>query len=1021
MKRVKNILCGIIGAVLICLCMVAAIGCSGCNSCGGHRHTYAAEWSRDEVNHWHDATCGHSDEKADLGTHRDVNNDEKCDICGANLAQKSETPNVLDTGNRDENPPPEFGRVFEAAASRFAVGTKLKEYREGVKYGLYAETATDTDYFAATERGFEQKLGTAGNKGVYISLELLKGNIEGSFEVSADKMGSKWDVIQIKSGGKTVFAVRTDDDGESFIKKFNGGTESVNFYVVPKAGTVYKVTYRLTAGKDGNYALTLKISGETFVENFSLGVKRVESIYLTSSNGGSDPAKARLLTIDNVIICGVEMTEDEYRRAVQTEIDDLYAEMTDTTVGTHTRNAAAIKSAHDAIDLSDINGTEALKQEVIRFRSLKTSIDSDEKISAAIDGFFADLEGVKSERAADYAINRRSFVALIAEYESADFTSAASVNEVANRFFEFEAELAKINTDKMEISAYAGGRHADIANYAAADLQELDDSDLEEVIADIKSAAIATLADGITERDGYADETSPDYYRTVIDARVAAVQGTIRAKINDAGRDIGDLKRDAEREYFEFVANEIDLISRNDGEFAAELAAEAPALDLDGCTKAGAIFKAIAAAKADFSLWLEEKLSSKEYDITVYATINGENSGSVTVKVRYGQALSLEDLPDPTAARDDYLIDPDDGRYYTEKPFDTDRTFDGTDGVYSNYTLYVKIVKAAWAPEERFTFSYSTLEREYGLRTEDDGAALPAGVMKGAGNGFLTIAPEEKGTVSWRNSTRGYIENKNDGLTVAFIASGKLIIKAASTGTYNVSRLGVRDSKGNWLSADKITGTAEKVVSGEESGSYSFTNTTEVTFEFVVPKAGVYTISCPSSVTGRGARIHSVVQVIDTRKVKAEGTTGATLYLIYLTSLTTTVVQTWDNGWKTDETLASQCRAYFKNSYGDFDIKYDNGTLDTSDDITPVIAKAESGTYIRFTLSKSAVVTVYYTYNEGGTKTKGFMVDNENTDWPAVAERGEVAAKSLGAMSAGEHVLERAGEIGFCYILVKEI
>lgn len=1119
MKKWRTALSALIAAAVMGVCAGAAVGCGSCNGCGGHQHTYAAEWSRDDVNHWHDATCEHSDKKSELGTHRDVNNDGKCDFCGANLAPNSDENQGenVNNGNQNENQgngnteetPPEIGRVFEASAADFAAGTKLKEYKEGIKYGLYAETATATDYFAATENGFEQKLGTAGNKGAYISLALLKGDIEGSFEVSADKMGSKWDIIQLKSGGKTIFAVRTDDDGESFIKKFNDETESVNFFTAPKAGTVYKVTYKLTAGEDGNYSLTLTISGETFVENFALGVKTVESIYLTSSNAGSGTQKARLITIDNVVIDGVEMTVDEYRLAMQSEIDEAYIQMS----GTHTRNAATIKAAYGAIDLSKLTESVDLRQKVSEFKLLQSSIDSDEKISSAIAEFLSDLESVKDEKANCYAINSASFNALIAEYKSTDFASATSVNAVEERFAEFETELAEINTDEKEIEAYASVRQSDISNYGAEDLAALDDKDLEEVIADIKATAISALSDGILERDGYADAASQNFYKTVIDLKVAAVQNSIRAKINDASRDIRDVIDDARIEYSEFVSDAIDLISRNDSAFAAELTAEAPILDVGGCEKAGAVAKALAAAKVNFSLWLADRLAAKQYDITVYATIDGVNSGSVTVKIKYGEALTLEDLPDPTEERDDYLIDPDDNRYYTE-PFNPDRTFNGTDGVYANYTLYVKIVRAAWAPEETFEFSYAPLETAYGLDNGDDQAALPAGVMRGEGNDFLTVAPAENGIVSWRDSDRRYIENKNDGLIVSFIASGKLIISAASTGTSNVSRLGVKDSKGNWLTATKIDDTVTKVVAadptkdrqGEEIGSYSFSNTKAVTLEFAIPKAGTYTISCPSQVTGRGARIHSIVKVVDTHKVKAVPATGVTLqqtanlgigfnlklnlsvqpviagyttewtsenpliatvddglvtpaetanagdtvkigvkvtdiinqvfeeectvritetkkvYIIYLTSLTTAEIKTWNDGWVTDKTLVTDCTAYFKSGYGSFNIKYDNDTEDTSDDIAPVIAKAESGTHISFELSNPAQVTVYYTYNkDDGTSTKGFNVDGESTDWPAVTARGEVAAKELGTMSAGKHTLERAGEIGFCYILVKEV
>lgn len=45
-----------------------------------HTHTYKPEWSTDENEHWHDASCGH-DLVSDKAAHEDVENDGVCDIC----------------------------------------------------------------------------------------------------------------------------------------------------------------------------------------------------------------------------------------------------------------------------------------------------------------------------------------------------------------------------------------------------------------------------------------------------------------------------------------------------------------------------------------------------------------------------------------------------------------------------------------------------------------------------------------------------------------------------------------------------------------------------------------------------------------------------------------------------------------------------------------------------------------------------------------------------------------------------
>ena len=53
----------IIATVLTVVCCIALF--AGCN----HAHTYAEEWSYDETNHWHAATCKHKGEQSDVSEH----------------------------------------------------------------------------------------------------------------------------------------------------------------------------------------------------------------------------------------------------------------------------------------------------------------------------------------------------------------------------------------------------------------------------------------------------------------------------------------------------------------------------------------------------------------------------------------------------------------------------------------------------------------------------------------------------------------------------------------------------------------------------------------------------------------------------------------------------------------------------------------------------------------------------------------------------------------------------------------
>lgn len=56
---------------------------------GGHTHTYSDLWSSDSQNHWHAATCEHSDQKSGYAAHSDGDGDGKCDVCGYNTGTES--------------------------------------------------------------------------------------------------------------------------------------------------------------------------------------------------------------------------------------------------------------------------------------------------------------------------------------------------------------------------------------------------------------------------------------------------------------------------------------------------------------------------------------------------------------------------------------------------------------------------------------------------------------------------------------------------------------------------------------------------------------------------------------------------------------------------------------------------------------------------------------------------------------------------------------------------------------------
>ena len=53
-----------------------------------HKHSFSEVWTTNETQHWHAATCEHTDEKSELADHKDRDYDDKCDACGYDLKVK---------------------------------------------------------------------------------------------------------------------------------------------------------------------------------------------------------------------------------------------------------------------------------------------------------------------------------------------------------------------------------------------------------------------------------------------------------------------------------------------------------------------------------------------------------------------------------------------------------------------------------------------------------------------------------------------------------------------------------------------------------------------------------------------------------------------------------------------------------------------------------------------------------------------------------------------------------------------
>ncbi len=167
----------------LALCLFAAASCSGD---GSHEHTFSEEWSFDEAEHWHAATCGHTTRKADKAKHT-VSEDfvvaalptiseaglktKSCTVCGA-VIESEVIPAYKDDYNYTGN-----GTFEEPYAIRNR--TDLHYIRQKDGEGVYFAICNDIDLSGAPFEPFEDFYGNLDGGNCYIyNFYSLDGNFE---------------------------------------------------------------------------------------------------------------------------------------------------------------------------------------------------------------------------------------------------------------------------------------------------------------------------------------------------------------------------------------------------------------------------------------------------------------------------------------------------------------------------------------------------------------------------------------------------------------------------------------------------------------------------------------------------------------------------------------------------------------------------------------------------------------------------------------------------------------------------
>ena len=99
MNITKKVISTLLAFALMLSVFVGLTSCTTPEEVDEHEHTFSAEWKTDEENHWHEASCEHTDEKSELGKHIDYDYDDICDACGYDMEVKIESSN----NNKTEN------------------------------------------------------------------------------------------------------------------------------------------------------------------------------------------------------------------------------------------------------------------------------------------------------------------------------------------------------------------------------------------------------------------------------------------------------------------------------------------------------------------------------------------------------------------------------------------------------------------------------------------------------------------------------------------------------------------------------------------------------------------------------------------------------------------------------------------------------------------------------------------------------------------------------------------------------
>ena len=282
-------------------------------------------------------------------------------------------------------------------------------------YGVAGVYESVKDATAISGGALSHVSGKGANTSIIVDFGTLAADstVDGYMEVKVSATGSKWNLIRFIDGsGNAVLTIGVGTDKAklayvvgSSLTENNADVANIQKTAIDfKENTVYKISYQFNMQTG---AVSLNING-TDITLADAGITDVVGVTLISGGSG-----ARLVTLDNVAVCGTEMSVATLKEQKVADLNTEFAkyileDSQDGTVkATHSINKADVIAAHD-------NGLAAIG-----------SAETIEGVLKAYNGAVAAMKAVPSD------VQQAAINFLEEQFPKADYTQNAEAYEAA--------------------------------------------------------------------------------------------------------------------------------------------------------------------------------------------------------------------------------------------------------------------------------------------------------------------------------------------------------------------------------------------------------------------------------------------------------------------------------------------------------------------------------------------------------------------------------------------------------------